>query len=231
MVIGQSLPDIKCRALVKKAQGIPHRTVRHLRDIPDSLILYVPLFLPDQFREPCGNGIYGDPLEIIPLAAAQDRNRNLVRLRRRQDKYHIFRRFLQRLKKRVKSPYRQHMNLINNIYLIPPFCRAVRYFLPDLADIIHAVVRRRVDLDHIHRSSRRHRTAHGTLAARTSVLWMLAIHRLGKYLRHASLTRSAGPAEQIRMPDAPRLDLVLQCLYNGVLPFHIFERIRPELPI
>ena len=150
---------------------------------------------------------------------------------RRQDEYHVLRRLLKSLKERIERPYRQHMNLIYDIDLIPSFRRPVRHFLTDLTDIVHAVVGRRVDLNHVHGCARRDRPAHGTFPARAPVRRILAIHRLCKYLRHASLPRSARPAEQVRMSDTPRLDLILQCPYYGVLPLHIFEFIRTELPV
>ena len=115
------------------------------------------------------------------------------------------------------------MHLIDDVHFVLSLRGTVRYLFPDLTDIVHAVVGRRVDLDHIHRRSRRDRTAHRALAAWASVHRMLAVDRLCKYFRYRCLSCSACSAEQICMPDTVRFDLILQCCDNMILSFYIFK--------
>ena len=115
------------------------------------------------------------------------------------------------------------MHLIYNVYFVPPLCRTVGDLLPYLTDIVHTVVGRRVNLDHIHRRACRDGPAHLTLPARTPVHRMLTVDRLCKNLSHGSLSGSPGPAEKIRMSDTVRFDLILQCCNDMILPLHISE--------
>ena len=101
------------------------------------------------------------------------------------------------------------MHLVNDIDLISSLCGPVRDLVPDLTDIVYAVVRCGVDLDHVHGSSRCDGPAHLALPAWASVDRMLTVHCLRKYLRYGRLSRSPCPAEQIRMPDTVCPDLIL----------------------
>ena len=157
------------------------------------------------------------------LTSGKDRDRDLVNFRRRQNKDYILRRLFQRLQKRVKRADGKHMHLVDDVHFVLSLRGTIRYLFPDLTDIVHAVIGRRVDLDHIHRRSHRDRTAHRALAAWTSVHRMLAVDRLCKYFRYRCLSCSACSAEQICMPDTVRFDLILQCCDNMILSFYIFK--------
>ena len=162
-----------------------------------------------QLLHPVRDGLDADPLEIIVLASRQDRDRYLVHLRGSQDENNILRRLLQRLQQGVERSDGKHVYLVDDIDLVPPLRRTVCDLFPDLTDIVHAVIGRRVDLDHIHGSPRCDRSAHLTFPARASIDRMLAVYRLRKYLRHRRLSRSSCSAEQISMPDTVCLDLIL----------------------
>ena len=118
-----------------------------------------------------------------------------MNLRCCQNKYHILRRFLQRLQKCIKCSDRQHMHLINNVNLEAAFRWTIRHFLTDLSNIIHTIVRCRINLNHIHRCTGCNRLAHRTLSAWTSIHRMFTIHRLGKYLCHSRLSCSTSSAK------------------------------------
>ena len=148
-----------------------------------------------------------------------------------QNKYHIFRGLFQCFQQRIECSYRKHMDLIYNIDFVPSFCRPVRHLLADLADIVHAVVGRGINLYHIHRRARGDRSAHGAFPAWASIYRMLAVYRFRKYLCHSRLSSSPCPAEQIRMSDPFCFYLVFQCLYYGVLTFYVFKFVRTELPV
>ena len=125
-----------------------------------------------------------------------------------KNKDNIFRRLFQCFKKRVKRSYRQHMYFINNINLIFSFCRTVRHLFPNLTDIINAVIRRRVNLNHIH-STCRDRLTHLALTARTAVNRMLTVYRFRKYFRNRCFSRTSCTAEKICMSDTVCLNLIL----------------------
>ena len=63
------------------------------------------------------------------------------------------RRFLHRLEQCIERGGRQHMNLIDDIHLILAYCRQKGGFIPQVADIINAVVGCRIDFGYIKNSS------------------------------------------------------------------------------
>ena len=231
MVIGEFLPQIERDTLIQKTQCVAHGTVRGFRDIFQRPFFHFHLLFFHQFPQPSGDRLYGDPAEIISLTAGQDRDRNLIGLRGRQYEDHIGRRFFQRLQKRVESSDRKHVNLVDNIDLVLAFRRRIRHLFPDFPDVVHTVIGRRVDLDHIHGRTCGDRTAGRAFSARIPVHRMFAVHRPGKDLRDSRLSGSSGSAEQIGMPDAVSADLVLQCCHNMILTLYIRKFRRAEFSV
>ena len=88
-------------------------------------------------------------MEIEPLAATQDGWQNFLRLGRRENKFHMLGRFLQRFQKRVERCSREHVHLVDQINFVTPFGRSVAGVLAQLAHVFHAVVAGAVDLDDI----------------------------------------------------------------------------------
>ena len=115
------------------------------------------------------------------------------------------------------------MDLINDVDFIFPLCRGIGHFLPDLTDMVHTIVGRRIYLNDIHGTAGCNGFAGSTFPAGTAVLWLLTINRFGKDLRNRRLAGSSGAAEQIGMSDTVRQDLVLQCCYDMILPFDILK--------
>ena len=104
------------------------------------------------------------------------------------------------------------MNLVDNVYLIVSFCRAIGHFLADFTDVVHTVVGCGIDLDHVHRGAGLYRLTHFTFTTGASIYRVLA-------------------AEQIGVSDTVRLDLIGQRGHNVILALDIIEIIRSELPV
>ena len=194
--------------MVQETQRISHGAIRRFRNVTDRPFLRFHLLFLHQFLHPACDGLDGDPPEIIPLTSGQNRHRNLVYLRRRQNKNHILRRFFQGFQKRIKSSYGKHMHLIDDIHFISPFCRTVSHLFPDLTNVVHAVIRCRIDLDDVHRSACRNGFAHFTFPTGTSAHRVLTVYRFSKYFCRRGLSRPPGPAKQVCMADPVCPDLV-----------------------
>ena len=148
-----------------------------------------------------------------------------------QDKHNIRRWFLQCFQQGIEGTCGKHMNLINNIYFIFTFCRAVRNLFSDLTYIIHTIVGCSIDLDHIHCSSCLDCLAHGTFITGAAIYGMLTVDCLRQNFGYCCFTGSSGTAEQIGMSDSVRFYLILQCCYNMLLPFDIRKVVRTELSV
>ena len=100
------------------------------------------------------------------------------------------------------------MHLVDDIDFIPSLCRPVGYLLTDFTDVVDTVVRCRVDLDDVRGNARQNRLTRRTFVARASVHGMFAVDRTGENLGDRRFSCSAGSAEQVRMTDAVRADLI-----------------------
>ena len=148
-----------------------------------------------------------------------------------QDKHNIRRWFLQCFQQGIESTCGKHMNLINNIYFIFTFCRAVRNLFSDLTYIIHTIVRCSIDLDHIHCSSCLDCLTHGTFITGAAIYGMLTVDCLRQNFGYCCFTGSSGAAKQIRMADTVMLNLICQSSHYVILTFDICEIIRSELSV
>ena len=123
------------------------------------------------------------------------------------------------------------MHLVDDIDLVLPFRGGVGHLLPDLADIVHAVIGSGVDLYHIHGSACRDRAAGRAGPTGISIHRMLTVYRLRENLGHRGLSGSSGAAEQIGMADPIRLYLVFQCSHNMILSSDFSKLGGPELSV
>lgn len=123
------------------------------------------------------------------------------------------------------------MNLVNDVDAVAPIRRRVLHLLPDIADIFHAIVGCRIDLHHIEGSSFRNLAAHTALAAGAAVHRMFTVDCPCKDLGNTRLTGSARPAEEVRVPDPPGVDLIFQGLYDMVLTPDLFKGRRTPFSV
>ena len=141
--------------LVKRRQRIPHRPLAHLRNHGQSLRLGRNPFLAADPLHPLQQLFKIHAAKRKLLAPRSNSRRNLVRLRRAQDKHHPLGRLLERLQQRVKRFVGDLMRLVDDEDFIAVPRRPVPHALAQLPHLVNAAVGSRVDLDHIHRAARR----------------------------------------------------------------------------
>ena len=100
------------------------------------------------------------------------------------------------------------MHLVDDIDLVFTLGGRVGYLVPDLSDVVHAVVGGGVDLYHIHGSACRYRAAGRARSAGIAVHRVFTVHRPGEDLRHGCLTGTSGTAKQVGMSDSVCFDLI-----------------------
>ncbi len=170
-------------------------------------------------------------MKIISLTSGQNRDRNLCAFCCCQNKDNIRRRFFQCLQKSIERSCRKHMHLIDNIYFVLAFCRAIRNLFPDLTDIIHTVIGCSIDLDHVHRSACLNGFAHLTLTQGLPFTGCSQFTAFARIFATVVLPVPRCSAEKICMSDTVCVDLIGQRGHNVILPFDIFKIIRPELSV
>src|SRR5690606_41555759 len=80
------------------------------------------------------------------LDPREDRDRDLVDLRRREDELHVRRRLLERLQERVPRVLREHVDLVHDEDLVAIARWSIREAILQLADVVDAGVAGSVDL-------------------------------------------------------------------------------------
>ena len=139
--------------LVQRRQRIPNPALGRARDqLQRAFVGVDPFFLRDA-REVFGDRCRGDTAEVEPLAPRQDRRQHAVRLGRREDEDHVLGRLLDGLQEGVPALSRHHVRFVDDVDLLARDRGRQKRVLPELADVVHAPVRRRVDLDHVERGS------------------------------------------------------------------------------
>src|SRR6516225_6258020 len=88
-------------------------------------------------------------MQVESLATAEDGCQNFLRLGRGKNEFHVLWRLFQRLQKRVERGGRKHVHLVNEIDFVTPFGWRIPYILPQLADVLDAVVACAIDFDHV----------------------------------------------------------------------------------
>ena len=144
----------------------------------------------------------GNPAQIKPLAAREDRRQNLFRVGRGEHELHVRGRLLQRFQQRVERRRREHVNFVNDVNLELRIGRRVFAGLAQFAHLFHAVVARAVNFQHVQRA------AFGDfLHARIIVVEIHlraagAIQAFGENAGDGGFAGAARPAKQIGVRDA-----------------------------
>ena len=218
-------------AAVQQRDRVPHAAVAQTGQQRRRRGLQRKALLLGDLIQPGGDDLRRDAAEIIPLAAGEHRGRHLVDLGGGQNEQHMLRRLLQRLEQGVEGAGRQHMHLVDDINAL--FQRRGRKggLLPDVADVVHAVVGSGVDLADIQRRVFQNGAAGGTLIAGRAIHRMLAADSPGQDLSAGSLSCAPGAGEQISVAYPPGLHLRLQRRGHMLLPEHIVKDQRPPFAV
>ena len=181
--------------------------------------------------EPLDNTLDRDSSKIISLTTRDNGRRDPVRLRRRENKYGVGRRFLERLEECVERSSGKHMNLVDNINLISRTRRKIHNLIADAADIVDAVVRRGVHLDHVKKRVVENAAADFAGITGISVDRRKAIDRAGEDLGDRSLAGPSGSAKEIGMTDLPRDDGLTKRADRMLLLDNLIERQGSKLTV
>ena len=154
-----------------------------------------------------------------------------MQLRCRENEQQMLRRLLDDLQQRVEGRNGEHMHLVDDIHPHFHLRRRINGVVPQVADVVYAVVGRGVDLQHVHAGAGIDGLAGFADVAGVTVVGIQAVDRLRQNLSAAGLARAPGAGEQIRMADTVMLNLICQSSHYVILTFDIREIIRSELSV
>ena len=126
--------------LVEDGQGVTHTAVGFQRNDVQSFRFGGNSL----FRGYIGQVSYGifhtDTVEVVYLTARKDGRQYLMFFGGGKNEYGMTGRLFQRFQESIESGSRQHMYLVNDIYLVFTYLRRDTYLLYQLADVVHGVV-------------------------------------------------------------------------------------------
>ena len=187
----------KAEHLVKQADGVAHAALGAAGNHEQRLCFGLERFFVGDVLQMLGDFGGRDPPEVEALAAAEHRGWNFVWLGGGQNKTGMWRGFFQRFEQSVEGAAAQHMDFVDDINFEAPFAGAKAHLVAQLADIVHAVVGGRVDLDQVNHTSFGDCPAGCATVAGALAFWRAAVEGLGQDAGRAGLAGAAWPGEQI----------------------------------
>ena len=173
----------------------------------------------------------GYSTEVISLAARDDGQRDLMRLGGRQNEHRMRRRLFERLQKRVERRLGQHVDFVDDVYLVARLIRRKANLVAQVTNVIYAPIARRINLDEVERSRLVNAHADMAFVVRLTVLRRQAVYSLRQNARRARLACAACPAEQVGMCDALTCHRLPQSLRNDFLPEYLAQALGPPFPV
>lgn len=166
--------------------------------------------------------------ERVVVRTRPDRPDDLVRLGGGEDELEVRRRLLDQLQQSIEALRGHHVRLVDDVDLVAALDRREERTLAEITRIVHATVRRRVDLDHVDAAG----TAAGQVGARLAHparlgdRALLTVDRAGEDPRTGGLSTPARSGEQVGVIDPVVAQRVTQRRRDMILPDHLRERLR-----
>ena len=216
---------------VQNREGVPQSAVGQPGDEGRPVVGEFQPLLPGDVAHPPGDVLRLDPGEVVPLAAGEDGGGHLLDLGGGQNKDHMGGGLFQGLEQRIEGRCGQHVHLVDDVYLIVAGAGGVGRLVPQIADIVHAVVGGGVHLHHVQDAAVVDAPAGLALAAGVAPHGVQAVDRLGENLGAGGLAGAPDAGEQIGMAHPPGGHLVFQRRHDGPLAHHVLEPLGPPFAI
>ncbi len=171
-----------------------------------------------------------EQVELEVLGAATDGRQYLLRVGGGQHEDDVGGRLLQCLQQRVRRSRREHVDLVDDVDLLPAR-GAQRGTRHQVAHRLHPVVRCGVELVHVEGGAFGDLHARRALPARLPVMEVGAVERFGEDPGGRGLAGPPRPAEQVSVGDPPVSNRIAKGEDDVVLASNLRERGRSEAPV
>ena len=224
-LVGNLAVDRAGHQLVKHRQSVTHRAATRAHHEGQDALAHSDVFLGAQARQVGAEDVRRHQAERVVVGARADRADDALGFGRRKDELDVLGRLLDELEQRIEALVRDHVGLINDEDLVAVTHRRESGALAQVAGVVDAAVRGRVDLDHVERAG----AAGGQLAARFALAArgvrgaLRAVQTAREDARRGGLAASARPGEQIRVRHAIRAQRRLERLRHVFLADHLIK--------
>ena len=137
--------------LVKDGECVAQGAVGLLRDDIQGFGFGVDAFALGHKNQVLGDVVDGDALEVKDLAAREYGRDDFVLLSRGENELGIRGRLLESLQEGVEGRRREHVHLVDDVDLVLPDLGRNPHLVHKVTDVIHRVVRRRVEFVNVER--------------------------------------------------------------------------------
>ena len=224
-LVGDLPVDRSGHQLVEHRQGVSHRAAARAHDEGQDALAHADVLLGAQGRQVRAEDIRRHQAERVVVGARANRADDALGFGRREDELDVLGRLLDELEQRVEALVRDHVGLVDDEDLVSVAHRRKGGALAQVAGVVDAAVRGRVDLDDVERAG----AAGGQLAARFALTAggvrgaLRAVQAAREDARRGGLAASARPGEQVRVRHAIRAQRRLERLRHVFLTDHLIK--------
>ena len=224
-LVGDLAVDRTGHQLVEHRQGVTHRAAARAHDEGQDALSHADVFLGAQGRQIRAKDVRRDQAERVVVGARADRADDALGFRRRENKLDVLGWLLDELEQRVEALVRDHVGLVDDEDLVAVAHRRKGGALAQVAGVVDAAVRGRVDFDDVERAG----AAGGQLTARFALSAggvcgaLRAVQAARQDARRRGLAASARPREQVRVRHAIRAQRRLERLRHVFLADHLVK--------
>ena len=151
-----------------------------------------------------------DAVEVVDLAAREDRREDLVFLGGGEDEDRMGGGLFEGFQEGVEGRRREHVDLVDDEHGVASHLGDDAHLLDERADVLHGVVRRGVEFVDVERTPLVERAARFALVARFGAVGRETVDGLGEDPRAGGFPDAAGPAEEIGVSQLSALDGILE---------------------
>ena len=218
-------------ACIQNGKRVAHRPVGQPRDQPGGIRRQFDFLLPGHIQQTALDILRRNAGEIIALASGQNRRGHLVDLRGGQNKNNVAGRFLHYFEQRIERRCGEHVHLVDNIYFVCADTGRVSRFIPQIPDIVHAIVGCGVDFHNVHHTAIVNTRTYRALSARVCTIPALTVHCFGEYLGAGRFTGAARACKNVGMSYFVVQYLVLQRRGNARLAHNVLKCCRTPFTV
>ena len=221
------LHRVRGGGLIQNREGVPGRPATPPDGDVDGLVGHLQMGVPSHLIEQLSEGVGPQQAEFVVLGAAPDGGKHLLRVGGGQHEDDVGRRFLQRLQQGVGRRGRQHVDLVDDVHLLPAR-RPERGPGDQVPHGIHTVVGGGVQLVDIQGGALGDLGTGRTLPARLTVPEVGAVQRLGQNPGGGGLAGPSRAAEEVGMGGPAVPHRIAKGEDHMVLPLDLGEGRRSE---
>ena len=215
--------------LVGEAEGVTHAAVRGAAEQPQGWLLEADHLCLQHLSQMAGDLLRHHVFQVELQAARQHRGRQFLRVRGREQEFHMRWRLFQSFQQRVETAVGQHVHLVDQVHLVARAGGRVLHVLQQVAGVLDLGAGGGVDFQQVHAAALGDFGAGAAGAAGFGADAGFTVEAFGENPRDSGLADAAGAGKQVGMVQAVVVQGVDERLQHVFLADHFTETARAPL--